>query len=179
MRYRDGLKRYVESAGGSLAVLTLLAAGVRADAQHRDGSNREVRIPVASGGHTESARLFREIDDPHSGARWLVVRDAANPGGPGRMELARSARDSDAEGKGTKTQLGGQAKPAPMIRPGERLVVEEHSATAEAYLEAVALETAESGATLAVRLRIGGKVIRAVAVAPGRAALTPVAEVRR
>ena len=162
-----------------LSLLMLLASGVLANAQHSGVATRDARIPVPSGGHTESAQPFREIDDPHSGARWLVVRDPANPGGPGRIELAQPGRGSGAEEKRTGAQSSGQAKPVPMIRPGERLVVEEHSATTEAYLEGVALETAVSGATLKVRLMIGGKVVNAVAVAPGRAALAAVAEVRR
>ena len=162
-----------------LSLLMLFASGVPAFAQHPDVSNREVRIPVASDRHPETARLFREIDDPHSGVRWLVVRDSANPGGPGRMELAQPGRVSGAEEKRAEGQSVGQAKAEPMIRPGARLVVEEHSATAEAYLEAVALTPAVIGATLEVRLKIGGRVVSAVALAPGRAALGPIAEVRR
>jgi hypothetical protein len=95
------------------------------------------------------------------------------------MELAQPGRGSGAEEKRAEAQSGGQAKPVPMIRPGDRLVVEEHTATAEAYLEGVALETALCGATLKVRLMIGGNVARAIAVAPGRAALAAVAEARR
>jgi hypothetical protein len=53
------------------------------------------------------------------------------------------------------------------------VVVEEHGAVVEAYLEATALEPALKGLPLNLRLTIGGKVIRAVAIAPGRA------EVRR
>lgn len=71
----------------------------------------------------------------------------------------------------------GQASPA--IHAGERLMVEEKSAVAEGRLEAVALEPAQIGSTLDVRLRTGGKVMRAVAVAPGRAVLASDAEVRR
>ena len=108
---------------------------------------------------------MREIRDPGSGALWLVVRDEENTAGPGRAILAGEAR-------GAQDEFASKIKaPVPVIRPGDRLVVEEHTATVEAYLEGQALNAAAIGASLAVRLKIGGKVVRAVAVAPGRAAL--------
>ncbi len=36
----------------------------------------------------------REIDDPNSGTRWLLVRDKTNPGGPGRLELVIAGEGS-------------------------------------------------------------------------------------
>ena len=61
----------------------------------------------------------------------------------------------------------------PAIRPGDMVVVEEHIAAVEAYLEAVALEPAQLGTRLNVRLKIGNRVVRAVAIAPGRVAMAP------
>jgi flagella basal body P-ring formation protein FlgA len=61
-----------------------------------------------------------------------------------------------------------------VIRAGDRLIVEENTAVVEARLEAVALGAAAPGSTFNVRLRIGGRVLRAVALGPGRAALAPV-----
>ena len=66
-----------------------------------------------------------------------------------------------------------------MIRAGDKLVVEEHSLTTDAYLEGVALGPAGPGAALRVRLSIGSRVVRAVAVAPGRATLEAAAETGR
>ena len=66
-----------------------------------------------------------------------------------------------------------------MIRAGDKLVVEEHSLTTDAYLEGVALGPAGQGTALNVRLSIGGRVVRAVAVAPGRATLEAAAETGR
>jgi flagella basal body P-ring formation protein FlgA len=59
----------------------------------------------------------------------------------------------------------------PVIRAGDRLTVEEHTAVVDAVLEARALAAAAMGAALDVRLTIGGRVVRAVALGPGRAAL--------
>jgi flagella basal body P-ring formation protein FlgA len=60
-----------------------------------------------------------------------------------------------------------------IIRGGDRLVVEQNTAVIEARLEAVALGPARRGATFQARLKIGGKVVRVVALAPGRAELAP------
>jgi flagella basal body P-ring formation protein FlgA len=50
-------------------------------------------------------------------------------------------------------------------------MVEEHTPIVEAHLEAVALGSAAVGEEFDVRLRVGGKVLRAVALGPGRAEL--------
>jgi len=63
------------------------------------------------------------------------------------------------------------ALPVPVLRAGERLMVEEHTPIVEAHLEAVALGSAAVGEEFDVRLRVGGKVLRAVALGPGRAEL--------
>ena len=64
-----------------------------------------------------------------------------------------------------------------MIRAGDALLVEEHTAVVDARLEAVALESAAKGARFKARLKIGGKVVRAVAISPGRAGFAPESEV--
>jgi hypothetical protein len=112
--------------------------------------------------------ILREIDDPHTGARWLLMRSEQHPGGPGRLVLAGSERN------GTFQQVAEEeAQLAPVIRPGDRLVVEEHTALVDAALEARALGPAAQGAAFNVRLTMGGRVVRAVALGPGRAALRP------
>jgi hypothetical protein len=60
---------------------------------------------------------------------------------------------------------------APVIRAGDLIVVEEHTEVVDAVLEAVALGPAAEHGTLHARLRIGGRVVQATAVAPGRAQL--------
>jgi hypothetical protein len=119
------------------------------------------RVLLSSGGAAPASayvpgQVVREIDDPFNGARWLLIRDRDSAAGPrrlvliesGREELPRTLQVSAAAG------LPGAAKSSirPAIRAGDRLVVEENTA-------------------VVVRLQIGGRVVRAVALAPGRAAL--------
>ena len=120
--------------------------------------------------------IIREIDDPSSGQRWLLVRDDAHASGPGLLLLAGGGRDLNragpvAGGAQVPVQIPVQAAAdPPVIRSGDRVQVEEHSATVDARLEAVALTPAWPGTAFNARLAIGGKVVRAVAVGPGRAA---------
>lgn len=117
----------------------------------------------------------REIDDPHTGDRWMLFRDAVNPGGPGRLVLIApgyAGRYLVASAAGTPAKAAEPEEP-PVIRAGDRITVEEDTPVVEAHLEAVALTPAPAGATLAVRLKIGGKVLKVVAVSPGRARLLP------
>jgi hypothetical protein len=119
--------------------------------------------------------LVREIDDPHTGDRWLLMRNDANPGGPGRFTLVTAGRTP---ASGEPANPAPPVRLQPVIRSGDRLVVEEHTAVVDAELEARALNSAALGSVFNVRLAIGGKVVRAVALGPGRAALKPEAGVR-
>jgi hypothetical protein len=152
-----------------LTLLTLCAGGDRAVAQSHGLRTRQVQ--ASFDGTAASGRLVKEIDDPNSGTRWLLVRDKANPGGPGRLERAPQGRDPETLERQVQGPSGVGNGPVSMIRAGDKLVVEEHSAAADAYLEGVALGPAGTGSALNVRLSIGGRVVRAVAVAHGRAAL--------
>ena len=114
--------------------------------------------PEAHGGADAGVRILREIRDPHTGAHWLVIANSENPAGPGRVV---PAGDAGAEPHAV----------AVVIHKGDRVVVEEHTTTADGYLEATALEPASVGSCFGVRLNIGGRVIRAVALASGRATL--------
>ena len=101
----------------------------------------------------------QEIDDPSTGIRWVLSPDGIRPGGPGRWTRM------GAPGAGTLRA----PHRALVIRAGDLLIVEEHTAVADARLEAVALASAPSGAEFRARLKIGGKVVDAVALGPGRA----------
>ena len=131
----------------------------------------------ASEGLGATAVAVREIDDPHTGDRWLLVRATDHPGAPGRMvlvsgpgqgERAVSARIPDS------TSLVNFASFRPVIRGGDRVVVEESTPLVEARLEGVALGPAAAGAPIHVRLKLNGGVVKAVALGPGRAALADV-----
>ena len=49
---------------------------------------------VVSGAILPLGNVIREIDDPHSGDRWLLLRDPNRPGGPGRLVLAPQRADA-------------------------------------------------------------------------------------
>lgn len=127
------------------------------------------------------ADVFREIDDPSSGDCWLLLRDPGDPGGPGKLALEtrragtpkrrQSNPPTTVSGTGSTANLGSGAAAArvPVIHAGNRLIVEESTPVVKARLEAVALNPARIGSVFKVRLAIGGKVVRAVALGPGRA----------
>lgn len=116
-----------------------------------------------AGAHLGSApdRAVRELMDPHSGERWRLLPNPNDPSGPGQWirsgEVSRSATGHKEIAKEM------------VIHRGDRVVVEEHSEAVQAWLEATALEPAAAGSRFSVRLKIGGRVVRAAAIAAGRA----------
>lgn len=160
-----------------IGVLALAAASMAA-AQSSAASRAQVLlssgglIPVSSAVQGRAqGEVVREIDDPHTGDRWLLTRNDRYPGGPGRLVLVAARRNMQGGAPGGAAD--GAALLVPVIRSGDRLIVEEHTARVDAVLEARALAPAAAGAALDVRLTMGGHVVRAVALAPGRAALQP------
>jgi hypothetical protein len=122
--------------------------------------------------------IVREIDDPHTGDRWLLMRNEQYPGGPGRLVRIAARRIEPGGASGRAAGPAGEAPPLPVIHAGDRLIVEEHTAVVDAVLEARALNPAIAGTAFDARLTIGGRVVRAVALGPGRAALQPETGVR-
>jgi hypothetical protein len=62
---------------------------------------------------------------------------------------------------------------------GDTVIVEEHTAVVDSRLEAVALGSAARGGEFQARLKIGGAVIRAIALDAGRASLVGSKEASR
>jgi len=121
-----------------------------------------------------SEAVIRELDDPHTGIHWLVVRDASHPAGPGRLVRAAEFRElrGDAKAAGPNPAAGAAILSLrPVVRAGDRVIVEEHTKVVDARLDGTALEPATAGAAFMVRLKIGGRVIRAMAEGHGRATL--------
>jgi hypothetical protein len=138
------------------------------------------RVPNAATGLRASpdgcCKVVREIDDPDTGDRWMLMRDPVHPEGPGRLVLAGGPgvdRAGASRQQRPVASAAGQAPGRPVIHAGDELIVEEHTPVVETRLEAVALGPAEEGARFRARLKIGGKVVDAVAVSAGRAALWP------
>jgi|WetSurMetagenome_2_1015567.scaffolds.fasta_scaffold23965_3 hypothetical protein len=161
---------------GVLALMALRAACAQTQPA---GDSTPVLLPPPEAAPTESLaqeKILREIDDPRNGNRWLLLRDDKVPGGPGRMVLVAAHRDGlDGAFQASAAE---EEKARIVVHAGDRLIVEEHTARADATLEACALASSAQGSALNVRLKIGGKVVRAVALGPGRAALQPETAVR-
>jgi hypothetical protein len=127
---------------------------------------------VADRSTAANGQVVREIRDPHNGMRWLLERSIGNSGAPGRMVLLNDRESpevclSKSPNRQPDTKHEAQS---PVIRTGDRLVIEDHSALVDARLEAISLSAAIQGAEFNARLTIGGTVVRAIAIAPGRAA---------
>lgn len=150
-----------------LAMAAALAYG-QAPASSVAGPRLLFSSSAAVSGSTGAAgEILREIDDPHNGDRWLLVRDDSHPGGPGRLLLVSAVRvQARAAGLEVKTETQ-----APIIRGGEKVIVEQNTAVVEARLEAVAMGPAWAGSSFNVRLTIGGRVVRAIAAGQGRGIL--------
>ena len=122
--------------------------------------------------------VLRQIDDPAGHGTWLLVRDPVHQAGPGRLIWV--ARGASPALPATDTAAAApvpQEALKPIIFAGDQVVVEEQTAVVDARLAATALNPAPAGASLHVRLEVGGKVVRAIAVAPGRARLAPELEI--
>jgi len=164
---------------GSLSVLLSANLSVTALGQSSSSSANA----IVSSAPVQSNEILRVIDDPGTHERWLVVADPQHPGGPARLvKSSEYEREVGAQGAApVKVQSAVKAHieaRKPVIRPGELLIVEEHSQFIDMRLEAVALSQAVVGDTFDVRLKVGGKVVRAVATAPGHARLAAQTGVR-
>lgn len=125
---------------------------------------------------TPGGNVLREIEDPATGDLWLLLRDPSRPAGPGRLLLARQRTGSQRR-MGDARALAVPDGRRPVIHTGDVLMVEEHTPVVDARLQGVALGPAVEGAYFRVRLKIGGKVVRVMAVAPGHAVFGPESEV--
>jgi hypothetical protein len=160
----------------AIATAALLARGQAARGFSAEEANPTPRVLLASPAPTVEpepvyGEAVREIDDPHTGDRWLLLRDPGHPGGPGRLERVRGQGNTAREkGHGGLDPASYRIPQSPVIRAGDRLVIEEDTTVISSRLAAVALGPAVIGASFEARLQIGGKVVQAVALAPGRAA---------
>ncbi|HTX74828.1 MAG TPA: hypothetical protein VMD29_01395 [Terracidiphilus sp.] len=135
-----------------------------------------LRPAFAPGRGTPPGNVIREIVDESTGDRWLLVRNANCPAGPGRLvRVAASAPAREgfepSRGQDKSAAGAGDAQFHPVIHSGDVLVVEERTAVVDARLEAVALGPAAVGSAFRARLKIGGRMVQAIALAAGRAEL--------
>ncbi len=128
------------------------------------------------------SEILRVIDDPHTGNRWLLLRDMSHPAAPGqlvRVPARFSKENSSVEENGpvpAQSPVIQEARLIPILRAGDRLIAIESSAVLDERLEAIALGPAVAGSPLQVRLKIRGTIVRAIAQAPGLVVLVPTAD---
>jgi hypothetical protein len=114
------------------------------------------------------------IEDPASGDRWILERDPLHPEGPGKLVRGPSLTP----GSCSSVTFHLQPQPVPLIRAGDPLLVEEHTASADIRLNAIALSPAAAGKSIPARITPGGSIIQVIASAPGRAHLAPPKEAK-
>ena len=109
----------------------------------------------------QAGALVETRRDPATGVGWQLLRGAG--GGPGHWIQKYDSFPTPQE----------EAKPnAPVvIRAGDRLLVTEETSMASMQMLVVALEPARMGATLRVRTMAGNRMLFAMALGKGRAAL--------
>lgn len=112
-------------------------------------------------------RVIRRIDDPATHLWWLLVQDRKRSAAPARL-VAGSANFN---GIGGMTAECAALKKTMLVHAGDSVIVEEHTGTVDARLEAIALDSAAAGDPLTIRLKIGGRILRARAIELGRVAM--------
>ncbi len=172
----------------ALAALLIWAGGQPAWAQSGAGDDM-VSSPANSAAVQEAVK---EIDDPAIGDRWLLVKDAGHPGGPGRLVKVSGmgdALEADATAKPVKEVRRKQSATVAMpgataivppkkviVHGGQRIVVEQNSPVLTARFEAVALEPAVKGQRIEARLGFNKRRVWVIVLGPGRAELAPMDE---
>ena len=127
-------------------------------------------------------RALREIEDPSTHQRWLLIRDRERAAGPALFVKGLHCAPCAFFASGT-INCGSSYQPpvrhVPVMHAGDRVILSEHPEVSDAELESTALEPAAPGDALRVRLRFGGFTARAIATASGHATLSPAARTRR
>ena len=129
---------------------------------------------LGANGAPRGSEAIREVYDAGTGNRWLLVRDLAQPAGPGRFLLVSGPGKDGMNEVDSKTETQPASSTVsirPVIRSGDAVLVEESTPTVEMRLEGVALAPARVGAELNVRLKVNGSVVRTVALAQGHVTL--------
>jgi hypothetical protein len=171
--------------------LSLLSAPPLATRHFQIVSSGHAALPSGTStaaGDPSAGEVLKEIDDPQNGNRWLLTSDPSHPGGPGLLRLAgtvtvtaRRAAPALAQrpdsGQEISPQTAPHSEPAlpdavlPVIRSGDRIVLEQHTSVIDARLEAVAIGPASAGTAFSARLLMGGGMVHAIAVSSGHAVL--------
>lgn len=132
--------------------------------------NRDLRSDSETRYHA-----LREIEDPSTHERWLLIRDLHHSAGPALLVRQSQISGCTFLASGTMNSGSGfevRMRPLPVIHAGDRVILSEHTKISDAELEATALEPAALGDLVRVRLKFSGFTLLAIAAAQGRATLT-------
>ncbi len=117
------------------STLLLMLAPCFASAQgHCDVSDHQLSmtsVPSNSG-----KEVVRSLADPNNGYLWLLMRNSCHPEGPGRLVLSSALGSASA-----KSRKEAISQVLPMIRGGDLVWVEDHSAVVDADFEATAMSS--------------------------------------
>ena len=119
-------------------------------------------------------RALREIEDPGTHQRWLLIQDQERAAGP--AFFVRELRPSwcasfVAATTNSPSHFAARLRQLPVIHAGDAVLLSAHTKISDAEFEAIALGPAAAGDPLRVRLKFGGFTARAIATAPGRVTL--------
>ena len=116
-------------------------------------------------------REIRTIEDPATHQRWMLLQNLNQPAAPALF--VPTPQEFFCTGLGPKRcELTVQRASHAVIHAGDQLILSEHTRVSDAELEATALKTAAIGERLPVRLKLGGRILSAIATAQGRATLS-------
>ncbi len=120
-------------------------------------------------------RAICTIEDPGTRQRWILLQNLVRPAAPALL-VQRPRNFScvrfSPQGSESHSQPDSESRSLPVIHAGDYLILSEHTRFLDAELEAIALQPAAIGDSLTVRLKFGDRILRVIATAPGRAALS-------
>lgn len=164
-----------------IAAALVLLPFVTSWGQGRDQCGKRFCAPPAFrlDDNTGDWRVIRSFEDAGTHQSWTVVQDKKQPAAPARLVgaaiLPTAGRASAEESGEESLQMASRL----IIHSGDSLIVDEHTAIVDARLQATALGAAAQGERLRVRLKIGDRIVPAIAIEPGRAEiLSPTREAR-
>lgn len=112
-------------------------------------------------------RNARVIDDCGTGHRWLYLRDSSRPTGPAKLVMIVRDASDDSYSRSCRefnhALVKAERPSIPVIRAGDLIELSEITPGLAVHLQAIALASASVGDPLKVRLKIGRRVLRAVA----------------
>jgi len=131
-------------------------------------------LGAGSAQHHDGARATRVIADPGTHRCCAARRNREHPGWPPVLVAISDAEClSFASSRVTDWSVAarGVQQGAPIVHPGDLLVVVDDGRRWHSELRAVALSAGRAGDSIFVRLQVGSRVVRVLISASGRAVL--------